>query len=115
MPVSKTKIVGVTLLALALLGAGVLSRQPLAHQAGGAESQLKQRNKPPVPPKLVPKKDAQGDPLPFGALARLGTVRFRHNSTCVAYSPNGKVLASGGADNRIRLFDPATGKEIRRL
>ena len=58
--------------------------------------------------------DLYQDGIPDGALARLGTVRFRHDSTAIAYSSDGKLLASGGRDNTIRLFDAATGKEIRR-
>src|SRR5262249_36621401 len=59
--------------------------------------------------------DLSGDPLPQGAVARLGTVRFRYQATSVAYSPDGKVVAAGGADNHIRLIDAATGQENRRL
>jgi WD40 repeat protein len=62
-----------------------------------------------------PKRGDLDDPLPPGALHRLGTVRFRHNSTAIAYSPDGKTLASGGRDNTIRLLDAVSGKEIRRL
>jgi WD40 repeat protein len=71
----------------------------------------------PAPPKekAAPAADRYDDPLPPGALRRLGTVRFRHNTTALAYSPDGKLLASGGRDNVIRLFDAATGKEVRRL
>src|SRR5262245_16615656 len=65
--------------------------------------------------KEQPTADLHGDPLPPGALVRLGTIRFRYAATSVAYSPDGKLLAAAGADNHIRLFDPATGREIRRL
>jgi WD40 repeat protein len=69
----------------------------------------------PAPPEAKPAVDLHGDPLPFGALARIGTVRFRYHATSVAWSPDGKLLAAGGADNQIRLLDAETGKELRRF
>jgi WD40 repeat protein len=59
-------------------------------------------------------KDLYGDPLPPGAVARLGTVRFRHSGgvDAIACSPDGKTLATA-VWNVISLWDMATGKEIR--
>jgi WD40 repeat protein len=60
--------------------------------------------------------DAQGDPLPDGALARLGTLRFRDGNfvNLVALSPDGKTLAMGG-NQGMRLLELTTGKELRTL
>src|SRR5437868_6479344 len=58
-----------------------------------------------------------GDPLPGGALARIGTTRLRHpgGAIIVAFSPDGKTLASGGNDELIGLWNPSTGAELRRF
>src|SRR5260370_29130529 len=82
--------------------------------------QVSVRGEPPgsKDPKRI-RTDRYGDALPDGALARLGTVRFRHYShiAALAWSPDGKMLATGGGFNcgPIRLWDVATGKEVRRF
>jgi WD40 repeat protein len=65
----------------------------------------------------APRLDAFGDPLPERAVARIGTVRLRQGSpvSCVAFSPDGKLLATGGSEDGVRFWDPLTGKEFRRL
>src|ERR1700682_5604761 len=61
--------------------------------------------------------DTQGDPLPEGAFARLGTGRLRHwgsKISAIAFSPDGSTLAPVAGET-IRFWDPATGKETRRI
>jgi RNA polymerase sigma factor (sigma-70 family) len=105
-------ILSVTLFA----GAGVVAAGALAAPAVD--------EKPAKPPATAPaiadapeavRIDRYGDPLPPGALMRLGTVRFRHGGNGLndaAYSPDGKILATAGEIGRIHLWDAATGKGI---
>jgi WD40 repeat protein len=64
-----------------------------------------------------PKLDAYGDPLPAGAIARLGTVRWRHGqgTIFVSFLPDGKRLLTIGNDATVRQWDVATGKELRQF
>jgi len=54
--------------------------------------------------------------LPEGAIACLGDVRLTHFGSveCVAFSSDGKLLASYGRDEVLRIWDVATGLEKRR-
>lgn len=60
------------------------------------------------------KVDCFGEPLPMGAVLRLGTIRLRHGVVnAVAFGPKGDFLVSGGSsDSEIRVWGTATGKEI---
>ena len=59
--------------------------------------------------------DAFDDPPPPGAVARLGSSRLRHGCVFLAWAPDGKAFASAGSDGSVRVWDPATGKEVRRF
>src|SRR3954462_6559642 len=60
--------------------------------------------------------DDHGDPLPDGAAARLGTLRWRPGVALLdlAWSPDGKWLASADQSLRtVRLWDAKTGRVVR--
>jgi WD40 repeat protein len=64
-------------------------------------------------------RDQFGDPLPAGAIARIGTVRFRHVaapgiSSTVAFGPDGKTIVSS-CNLDIVVWEAATGRPLRRL
>jgi WD40 repeat protein len=60
--------------------------------------------------------DRYGDPLPPGALVRLGTVTLRPggNIDSLAFSADSKVLLSTGYQD-VSFWDVATGRMVRRL
>jgi RNA polymerase sigma factor (sigma-70 family) len=103
-------------IALAVIIAGILGTgvgllayqgttpQPAAVQRDGSQAEKQART------------DSLGDPLPPGAVLRLGSLRFRPGGDIyhLSYLPGGGVLASTGFKG-IRFFDAATGKELRRI
>ena len=71
--------------------------------------------KRPGEPGQAQRNGADGDPLPPGAIARLGGLRLQHGGgiSNVLFTRDSKGLISAGGEAVIRLWDPATGKEIR--
>jgi RNA polymerase sigma factor (sigma-70 family) len=71
------------------------------------------------PPAALAPTDRFGDPLPEGALARLGTLRLRVNPSSIdsvaALSPDGRTLACVGVDAHIHVRETASGKELYRI
>src|SRR5579884_2826036 len=102
----------VLLLMCGLMTAGsvVLKAQPPARPAQPA-TQTAPANRAQL---NLPRTDRYGDPLPAGALARLGTLRYRTGGrpNLVAFSPKGDRIAVASSVGA-RLFDRATGRPIR--
>lgn len=67
------------------------------------------------------RKDIHGDPLPEGALARLGTIKLRPGDVIqnLAFSPDGKQIACwtgrlySAEANALAIYEVATGNELR--
>jgi RNA polymerase sigma factor (sigma-70 family) len=118
---AKLKLAGLVLLAVALIaaGAGVLSGSRPAVEPPGERAPVARQ---PEVENRSARADLYGDPLPPGAIARLGTARFRQGApvACLAFAPDGKTLATGGnylegSDRAVWLWDVPSGKEVRRF
>jgi RNA polymerase sigma factor (sigma-70 family) len=101
--------------ALVGLGIGLLKSVPAgaaANGLAGASKDVALSNQGERQARL----DRLGDPLPRGAIMRLGTARLRQplGVTAIAFAADGKQLVSAG-NHRIRVWDSATGKEVRQL
>src|SRR5262245_60034194 len=62
--------------------------------------------------------DLVGEPLPNGAIARLGTLRYRvrgfnPEGPSIAFIPGQQLLAAQGPNRGVGIWDPATGKVVR--
>ena len=132
---SKMKGMAMLVLAtsLAVAGTGIIIRQtppaPSVTQspegsakANGRKSSSnpsRDRDRPDPKPAIEKqaRNDLYGDPLPVGAIARVGTTRFRQGSQvyCVAFSPDGRQIASGSYHGDLCLWDRDTGKLVRRF
>jgi len=68
-----------------------------------------------APPAAVGRHDQQGDPLPAGAIARLGTVRLDSDAfiVSIAVAPDGETACTYSRDGEVRLWDVQTGKHRR--
>lgn len=105
------------------IGAFVLVAAALAAGVGGLASQKEAKERPAAQEAEQPKAEAApprridryGDPLPSGALARLGTVRLRSGgfSGPVVFSADGKTLISASSNGVVHYWETATGKPLR--
>jgi len=110
MVTTKLKIAAALLLA-GLVGTGAR----VAIQADAAEQPVAAPSK--AADDKAGKTDTYGDPLPAGAVMRLGTLRWRHSTPVmfVAYAGDGKEVLTVTFDGTVRVWDQGTGKELRKF
>ncbi|HEY7154906.1 MAG TPA: WD40 repeat domain-containing protein [Gemmataceae bacterium] len=77
----------------------------------------KQPTKAESPKRKQPRLDWHGDPLPEGAIARLGTVRMRHAHPIsgAVFSRDGKSIIASDISSGVHVRDVAEGKEVWRF
>jgi RNA polymerase sigma factor (sigma-70 family) len=98
--------------ALFVLGAGLVGAAALA---GSRPAAPPEPPSPAAPPEA--RLDRDGEPLPAGAVLRLGSLHLRHPTALrsIVFSRDGKQFVSAGTDRVIRIWDLATGKEVRQI
>src|SRR5580692_12005615 len=83
----------------------------LGHAATGADQPVSVQVTWPVAPPPRPTTDLYGDPLPAGAIVRLGSVRLRHLGLIDSFIlPDGKTARTIGRDGFIRSWNLTTGR-----
>jgi RNA polymerase sigma factor (sigma-70 family) len=105
------------LLAVAALGVGVglLGSRTHGEERPGKEPAPSEAKAPGPAAEVKVATDVHGDPLPPGALARLGTVRFRPPGSWLAgFLPGDTTLLTVG-EGSLSGWDVATGKELHRF
>jgi WD40 repeat protein len=67
-------------------------------------------------PPAAPGRDRYGDPLPPGAIARLGTERLTlGGAVFLTFSPDGRYVAAHSGSHHLRVWEVASGREALRL
>lgn len=121
-PIMARLNVGAGLVALGLLAAGAGLAVSQAWEAMRSDpvqqTAARQAGEPDLGQGQQPRADRLGDPLPIGAVARIGSVRWWHGwgvQCPLVFTPDGTRLACCEASQAIRFLDVATGKESRRI
>ena len=110
----KLAMLSAVLLTLGVVAGGMALRSPPPRsEAQPVAVDVKPAQQPAEPRAAI---DAHGDPLPDGAIARLGTIRFNHGDglNALFFSADGKTIFSEG-NGSIRTWNAKDGKERDRM
>ncbi len=109
----KMKIAVAALVTAVALTAGVMADGG-AKGADKPEPPASGNRQPAEKQKSQPRMDLYGDPLPEGAIARMGTTRFHYSEPRVAFSSDSKSLIVVDKEGVVHRCDVASGKEIEK-
>jgi RNA polymerase sigma factor (sigma-70 family) len=109
----RSKVVSLLLAAWLAAGVGLLACQPVA-EGNRPEEPAGQRQPAVGKPARA---DANGDPLPDEALARLGTLRFRPGGfvSSLVFAPDAKTVVALEGKGNVCVLDAADGRALRRF
>ena len=107
----KMKIAVTAMLVAVALTAGVMADGG-AKETNQSKSPASDNRKPEEKTKPQARVDLYGDPLPEGAIARMGTTQFHYQSPQAAFSKDGKTLLVVDRNGVVYLNDVKTGKQI---
>jgi RNA polymerase sigma factor (sigma-70 family) len=111
MAIGKVSLAGALVLALAMVG---MAGYRLA--ALDTDSHEQARSQPFQANARVPhlKSDLYGDPLPEGAVARMGSIQWRHPGlSSFVFLEGGKSVLTAGTDRTLRFWDVASARLVR--
>jgi RNA polymerase sigma factor (sigma-70 family) len=113
---SRIRLALVAILAVGLVGLGT-ALTPLIGARDDVANSTTVASTLPQEQKTAVATDAQGDPLPPGAIARLGTIRWRHASAVyfISMLADAKTVVSAADDRYVRIWDLASGKQLHRF
>ncbi|HEY8505088.1 MAG TPA: sigma-70 family RNA polymerase sigma factor, partial [Gemmataceae bacterium] len=114
MSLARLKAAAAALLVFAMVGSGALAvysagEEPPAKESGATPAVATEERAEPEEEESV-RTDLLGDPLPRGAVARVGTERLCGMGPIV-FLAGGKTLVSGDGLGRVTFWDTQTGKE----
>jgi RNA polymerase sigma factor (sigma-70 family) len=122
MTLNRVKVGLIVLLAagVSAAGAGTLAHQVLAGRQPRAGQEPEAQAKDPPEARPQPREersvrtDRYGDPLPSGAIARLGTLRFRNGMFQPCFFPDGKTIMTANR-HTLQFWETATGRLLREI